>query len=112
MLQKQTIPYEILVRLGADGYQAAHVIDLERITDDGVVIVEQQLPAQPISIERAGEILGEASVQLLEQIDGLNAEVASLTQALAQAEQARDAALAQVPVVEAEAAAPVDEPAA
>lgn len=101
-LEKHVHPYEILVRLGPNGYQAAHVIDLERVTDGEELIAERELPAQPISIQRAGEILGEASVQLLEQIDGLRADLAAAEQRAAAAEA--EAAAAVQRAVDAESA--------
>lgn len=100
-LAKQVIPYEILVRLGPAGYQAAHVAHMERITDGEEVIVERVLAAEPISVAGAGEILGAASVQLLEQIDGLTADLAAETQRADQAESARDAAIQRAEAAEA-----------
>lgn len=86
----RVVPYEILIRLGPDGYQAAHVVNLEQLVDDetDVVRTERELPAAPISVENAGTILGEANAMLLAQIEALTAALLAETDRANRAELA------------------------
>lgn len=108
---QQTFPYEILVRLGLGGYQAAHVIELERVIDldSGHIFMERELPARPITVENAGAILGAANVQLLTQLDAMRIRAETAEAALAAALEA--AALHAAAPAMADAEPPAEEPA-
>lgn len=110
-IEEKTIPYEILIRLGPDGYQAAHVIDLEMLVDTttGAVRAATELPARPISVAEAGEILGTESVALLVQIDLLKADLAAEKAKVEQAEAARAEAESAAARAEADKSAAVAE---
>lgn len=93
-MQQVTYPYEILIRLGRNGIVGAQYQTITNIIDDdGVtVLASREGPASPLAL--AGQtgvslesIMGEAaSVALVEneQLKGINAQLALLTQTLQQ----------------------------
>lgn len=91
-IERQTLPYEVLVRLGPDGFVAAHVCDLERFVDTETdeVVAERTTPARGVTKAEAGKYLGAANAQLVEQLQGHRAEVQALQQELADAKAERD----------------------
>lgn len=51
-VQDQRVPYEILIRFGADGSPVgAHVIYLRVVSIDGDVLKEEVLAAEPIDVD-------------------------------------------------------------
>lgn len=93
-MQQVTYPYEILIRLGRSGVVGAQYQTItDIIDDDGVtVLASREGPVSPLAL--AGQtgvslesIMGEAaSVALVEneQLKGINAQLALLTQTLQQ----------------------------
>jgi hypothetical protein len=57
MLERTKEKYEILIRLEGDNAKGAHFKDIEKISDNGVVISAIESPAQPISIAEVIELL-------------------------------------------------------
>ena len=85
-IQDQTVPYELLVRFGADGAPVgAHVQYLRRITIDGEVVKEDIQPAQSVDLEGfpTGTIMSNATRDALANVDILNKKIAALTAELA-----------------------------
>lgn len=98
-IEKITVFESFLIRGdGKGGLQAAHVEYLELIKDGDEVLSAKILPAQPLGItpKELAPALGAALTAALETNEAQAAEIATLTAAEAEAEAARDKALADV----------------
>jgi hypothetical protein len=81
-IEKKQVPYEFLVRMNAQGQIAgAHVQFLEQIVEDGTVLSEKVLDAQPVSL--AGEsgfpisqIINDVQATAIATTESLNAQLA------------------------------------
>lgn len=89
--------YEILLRFNANGYQGAHVIDLEQVIEDGNVISERELPARPITEAEIGTIIGAQSAALVEAADAARAEARAIRTENAQLQEILVAADISIP---------------
>lgn len=108
MLEKQTRPYEIFIRIGEGGIAHAHFGQVERVVDTATgetVGSPRELPVVPVTVEAAAQYLGQQSAVMLAQIAGLQAEATAEAQRANLAEAERDAALARALAAEAELAA-------
>lgn len=97
-IERQTQPYEILIRLNAEGFVAAHVCDLERLvdTDTGDVLSEKATAARPVTKAEAGEYLGATNAKVIEQAQAMGIEKKALEDALAAMTAERDNLAARV----------------
>jgi hypothetical protein len=59
-IEKRTYLYEILFRFGPEGLAGAHAIDMEQLydSDEDKVELERELPARPITLAEAKELIG------------------------------------------------------
>jgi len=104
-IERNTLLYELLVRLGPDGFLGAHAIDLERVTDGDEVIAERELPARPLSELEAGTILGAENARMVEQLAAEQIATAAQRVRAENAEARADAAEARAAQLEAALAA-------
>lgn len=68
-LKKTTHLYEVMLRFGADGFQAAHMVEIETVTEGERVISATELPAQPVTEKEARSLIGAQSAKLVETAD-------------------------------------------
>lgn len=79
-IEKKIHLYEILIRLGPDGYKGSHAIDLEIVedTETSEVLVQKESPARPITLKEAGKLLGDKFTGVVEKLEAERARAASL----------------------------------
>lgn len=108
-IERATHPYEILLRLGPEGFVAGHVKDLEFLVEDGEKIAgsdKESLP-RPITREEAGAIIGKKNAELIERFEAekkradetkatLKAVIAEAADAMEVVAAERDAAVAKL----------------
>lgn len=101
-MAKQTFLYELLIRLGPDGYVGGHAVDLVRFTDDtdGELIADRESPPRAVTLQEASDLLGAESAALLVQLSNLTAELAAAQGRAEQAEAAAEVATARADVAE------------
>lgn len=76
-IERVDFPHEILIRLKpAPEEHAAACYRLERtwVPNTGEVIAEKLLPAEPITVAYAVDVIGQANADLLAQVDAARAE--------------------------------------
>jgi hypothetical protein len=66
-IDRRTFPYEILVRLGPDGYVASHVVDCTQIFEGKTVHAETLGDARAVTAKEVGALLGKENARLIEQ---------------------------------------------
>jgi hypothetical protein len=101
-IDRRTFPYEILVRLGPDGYVASHVVDCTQIFEGKTVHAETLGDARAVTQKEVGALLGKENARLIEQRE---AEKARADTAERDCERGRVALQVEIEEARAEAAA-------
>jgi hypothetical protein len=82
-IEKITTPYEILIRLGPNGYEASHVKDLVRLVENGEDLSVIEGMARPVTLAECQTLLGKQSADLIEKNGAIAAECAAKDQQIA-----------------------------
>lgn len=112
MTERTTSLYEILIRFNEDGFQGAHVKDLETIREGAEVLLARESDPRPVTLKEVGEHVGKESAKLIEAADAARAlakqHEAAANDAVAKVESAEVAALARAEAAEADAKAKIE----
>ncbi len=78
-IKKTSHLYELLIRFGPDGFQGAHMKDLETVADGSEIISQRVLDPRAITEAEAGTLIGKESAKLVEAATAARAEAEAAT---------------------------------
>jgi len=106
-IEKQTLPYELLIRWRDGVVAGAHVQYITRLVDDGAVVNEQLGAALPVDVGAGkgfpiADLLSQVQTDALIAVDAKTAALAAMTEQRDAAIQARDEAQSALATVQTE----------